>query len=50
VVPLESRNNSVTGLVYAAFNWDDLLQSSVPVSAPAVDIVLLANGQEFTYR
>jgi hypothetical protein len=50
VVPLESRNNSVTGLVYAAFNWDNLLQSSVPVSVPAVDIVLLANEQEFTYR
>jgi hypothetical protein len=50
VVPLESGNHSVAGLVYAAYNWDNLLQSSVPVSAPAVDIVLLASGQEFTYR
>jgi hypothetical protein len=48
LVPLHSTN--ATGLVFAAYNWDALLQSSQPVSVPTVDIVLQEHKNKYTFR
>jgi hypothetical protein len=48
LVPLHSTN--ATGLVFAAHNWDALLQSSLPVSVPTVDIVLQEHKNKYTFR